>query len=189
MNGLELEGGFIEMGARQIINYADLPNFYTYTVTNGKHILAIGKAGTKQRIRSFFPGATGSAVHTKTFVVVAAHRLYGPNTILVKSAESVSEARDLELQLEQRGFPKIFIDGNANLASLLEVSSFLWELLKKKHALEVSETLNCCMKMVSDNGDTLSSLLKTLEEESKEFNAIVGGFFSMRNVQPRIVED
>lgn len=189
MNGLELECRFTEMGASQIINYADLPQFYTYTVTNGKHILAIGKAGTKQRIRSFFPGATGSAVHTKNFVVVAAHTLYGPNTILVKSAESESEARNLETQLEQNGFPKIFIDGNANLTSLLDVSSFFWELLKEKHALEVSETLNCCMKMVSDNGDILSSLLKTLEEESREFNAIVGGFFSMRNVQPPIVED
>lgn len=181
MNKAEnLEKMFLGLGAQQAVSYSSLPDFYTYTVTNGPNILAIGKAGSKPRIRSFFRGAKGSALHNKTFVVCAAHTLYGPNTILIRSARDAKEAKEFEKKLDIAGFPKIYIDGQP-LKSIFEVSQYFWTLLKNKHGKEVSSSLNTAMKLVCDNGDVLSSLLKRLGNESAEFNEIVGNFFDLGN--------
>ena len=178
-DGETLRNRMKDLGAKTAQSFDQLPQYYTYAVTNGLNILAIGAAGSKPRIRSFFSGSSGSAVHTKAFIVSLGSALFGPNTIQFIPQSNKEQAFCLEEQIKDEGFRTLYIIDRPEITELYDVSKYMWNTLLMLKDKTVSKELTSILELVFDNGDVLKSVLRRLSREAEELNILLNNFYHL----------
>lgn len=179
----ELKNYFIQNGANKIDNKSDLPKFYGYLIISNGNILAIGKAGRKQRIDSFFKGTKGQNVHTKAFVVAMGHAIWGEVEIYLKEAKNAEQALSIEKDLSCKfGGRKLFISDAPEKKELFESSEYLWKKLVEKRQINPSNELKIILPLLFDNGDVLKSVLRRDIVVSQELNNFLDNFFLLKRI-------